>query len=119
MSNPRDEDRDENRTGTVHRANPENAAVDPHAAAQQEQVKADRDALRDTARRLESTPTEQGSEPATDPAAAAKQDQVRADTAAIEESARRVQSSVSAEVRDTPIQPASEARDAGRDPNRR
>ena len=89
------------------------AATDPRAAAQQEQVKADHDALVDSARRVEaSVPSNQ--QPATDARAAAKQDQVKADHDALVDSARRVEASVPAEVRDTPVQPANFTEDEER-----
>ena len=93
-------------TGDVRRVNPDNAATDPNAAAQQNQVKADHDALQESARRVQSSvPSNQ--QPATDPDAAATQDRVKADRDRLQESARRVESSVSADVRDTPVQPAN------------
>ena len=47
------------REGEVREARPENAARDPQAAARQEQVQRDSDALRESARRVEaSTPSE-------------------------------------------------------------
>lgn len=95
------------RDGERH-ADPANAATDPHAAAQQAQVKADHDALEESARRVESSVEGRNAtfagEAATDPAAARKQDQVKADHDALAASARRVESSVSADVRDTPVQ---------------
>lgn len=50
-------DRDTNggRTGEVREARPENARQDPHNAAQQEQVHADTQAMRESARRVEAT----------------------------------------------------------------
>ena len=115
-------------TPNDRRPDPDNAATDPRAAAQQDQVKRDHDALEEQARRVEaSVPSNQ--QPATDPDAAAKQDQVRADHDRMQESARRVEASVPADVRDTPVQPANigtqatdEARanaDAARDSARR
>ncbi len=103
-------------TGGVHRVNPDNAATDPRAAAQQDQVRADHDALQEQARRVEaSVPggtgfTEGAADPghaATDPGAAAVQDRVKADHDRMQESARRVEASVPADVRDTPIQAAN------------
>ena len=47
------------REGEVREPRPENAAQDPQAAARQEQVQRDSDALRDSARRVEaSTPSD-------------------------------------------------------------
>lgn len=107
----------------VRHADPDRAATDPRAAAQQDQVKADHDALLEQSRRVESsvsqsvrdTPVQQSSandtsvphrtdvQVATDPQAAAQQDRVKADHDALEESARRVKASVPADVRDTPV----------------
>lgn len=42
-------------TGDVRQTDPRNAAIDPNAAAQQSQVKADHDALEASARRVESS----------------------------------------------------------------
>jgi hypothetical protein len=99
---------DPNDRGT-HRVNPDNAATDPRAAAQQDQVKADHDALEEQARRVEASIPSDVRDPnraATDPRDAAQQAQIRADHDRLEESARRVEASVPAEVRDTPIQRA-------------
>jgi hypothetical protein len=89
----------------MRHANPDNAAVDPKAAAQQDQVRADHDALEESARRVESSVPDDN-RPATDRNAAAIQDQVKRDHDALEESARRIDASVPSDVRDTPIQPA-------------
>lgn len=89
-------------TGEVRQHDPNNAATDPNAAAQQDQVKADRDALQEQARRVEASVPSSG-EAATDRDAAAAQDRVKADHDRIQESARRVEASVPADVRDTPI----------------
>ncbi len=71
---------------------PNNAATDPNAAAQQDQIKRDKEALQEQARRVdESLPS--GREAATDPNAAAVQDQVKRDHDALEESRRRVEES--------------------------
>ena len=86
------------------RAPPDRAAVDTEAAAKQDQVHADAQALRESARRVEASLPAHG-EAATDPRAAAMQDQIKADHDLLQESARRVEQSVSAEVRDTPVQP--------------
>ena len=43
------------REGEIRAPRPENAAQDPQAAARQEQVQRDSDALRDSARRVEAT----------------------------------------------------------------
>ena len=115
--------------GDVQKPDPNNAAVDPSAAAQQNQVKADHDALQESARRVQSsvssdvrdTPVQpaeraqRGRSAATehvnpdraapDPRAAATQDQTKADHDQLEESARRVDASVPASVRNTPVQP--------------
>ena len=113
-------------SGGVRHADPQQAAVDAGAAAQQDQVKADRDALQESAQRVDSsipagvrdTPVAQGNAGgAVDSAAAALQDQVRADHDALQASARRVESSVSADVRDTPIQRADQGIGSG-DENR-
>ncbi|HYR29025.1 MAG TPA: hypothetical protein VEU30_11210 [Thermoanaerobaculia bacterium] len=89
-----------------NRSNPDNAATDPRAAAVQDQVKRDHDALEESARRVESSVSSTGGA-VTDPAAAAKQDRVREDHDRLEESARRVEASVPPEVRDRPVQPAN------------
>ena len=126
MSNADDRDH-RGRTGNVQKPDPNNAAVDPKAAARQDQVKADHDALQESARRVNSsvssdvreTPVQpigrdaggsSGSagrvdpdRAATDPQAAATQDQIREDHDRLEESARRVDASVPASVRNTPI----------------
>ncbi|MEA2488912.1 MAG: hypothetical protein QOH21_704 [Acidobacteriota bacterium] len=94
------------RTGEVRHADPDNAAVDPRAAAQQEQVREDHDALEESARRVESSVPSNG-EAATDREAAATQDRVKADHDRMQESARRVEASVPADVRDTPVQAAN------------
>ena len=91
-------------------ANPDKAATDPKAAAQQDQVKRDHDALEASARRVDAS-VPGGSEPATDRNAAAKQDQVKRDHDVLEESARRVERSVSEDVRETPVQPVDKRRD--------
>ena len=80
-------------------ADPNKAATDPRAAAKQEQVKRDTEALRDSARRNENT-SEQAE---TDPRAAELQERVHRDHDRLEESARRVESSVPADVRNTPV----------------
>ena len=94
------------RIGEVRHANPDNAAVDPRAAAQQDQVRADHDALEEQARRVESSVPSSG-EAATDPDAAAAQDRVKADHDRMQDQARRVEASVPAGVRDTPVQAAN------------
>jgi hypothetical protein len=107
MTSPNDSDAGR-RSGEIRPVDPENAATDPRAAAQQDQIKADHEALQQSARRVESSV--QGSArdtAATDPAAAALQDRTKADHDRLQESARRVESSVPADVRDTPIQPAN------------
>lgn len=90
------------------RARPDRAAVDTEAAARQDQVHADAQALRESARRVDASLPANG-EAATDPRAAAMQDQIRADHDRLQESARRVDASVSPEVRDTPVQPMNHA----------
>lgn len=83
-------------TPNDHHANPDNAATDPAAAAKQDQVRADHDALQESARRVEASAPANVRDPreaATDTAAAAKQDQTRADHDALQESARRVEAS--------------------------
>lgn len=108
-------------TSDVHRVNPDNAATDPRAAAQQDQVRADHDALQEQARRVEaSVPggtsgTADPGRAAMDPDAAAVQDRVRADHDRMQESARRVEASVPADVRDTPIQAANLGNQASED----
>ena len=89
---------------------PNNAATDPRAAASQDQVKRDHDALADSARRVESS----ASQSTTDPDAAAKQDRLKADHDRLQELARRVEASVPAEVRDTPVQPVNLTEDDDR-----
>ena len=79
----------------LRRTDRRDAAVDPDAAAVQDQVRADNRALREQARRVEA---------ATDPDAAAVQEQVKADHDQLEEQARRIANSVPADVRDTPVQ---------------
>lgn len=86
--------------------NPNNAATDPRAAAQQDQVKADHDALQEQARRVDASVPPDG-RAATDPDAAARQDQVKADHDRMQEQTRRVEASVPSDVRDTPIQAAN------------
>lgn len=101
---------DRGNTGDVRHVNPDNAATDPNAAAQQDQVKADKNALQEQARRVEASVPGNTLDPrhaATDPGAAAAQDRVKADHDQLEDSARRVEASVPAEVRDTPVQPAN------------
>ncbi|HEX6097377.1 MAG TPA: hypothetical protein VF432_13695 [Thermoanaerobaculia bacterium] len=90
----------------THTANPDHAATDPRNAAKQDQIRADHDALQESARRVDASVSDNGGA-ATDRDAAAKQDRVKADHDRLEESARRVASSVPAEVRDTPVQPAN------------
>ncbi|MDQ3281562.1 MAG: hypothetical protein M3Q69_09125 [Acidobacteriota bacterium] len=97
---------DANNSGDVRRHNPENAATDPNAAAQQNQVKADRAALEEQARRVDASTPANG-EAATDPDAAATQDRVRADHDRMQAQAARVEASVPADVRDTPIEAAN------------
>jgi hypothetical protein len=87
-------------------ANPDNAAVDPRAAAQQDQVRADHDALEEQARRVEASVPSSG-QAATDPDAAAAQDRVKADHDRMEAQTRRVEASVPSDVRDTPVQAAN------------
>jgi uncharacterized protein involved in exopolysaccharide biosynthesis len=89
MTTPNDRD--------AHRPNPDNAATDPNAAAKQDQIKADHDALQDSARRVESSVPASG-EAATDPTAAALQDRVKADRDRLQESARRVEQSAPADL---------------------
>jgi hypothetical protein len=96
--------------GEVRHADPDRAATDPRAAAQQEQVKADHDRLEESARRVDASTASGGV--ATDREAAAKQDRVKADHDALQDSARRVEASVPADVRDTPVQPANFTRGA-------
>lgn len=127
-------DRSKSGSGEIHRANPHDAAVDAVAAAQQDQVKADHDALQESARRVDASVSEDvrntpiqaahraGSDgdlgknvAATDAAAVAKQEQVKADHDALEESARRVEASVTSDVRNRPIQPAGESLNASDD----
>ena len=98
---------------TDHRHDPDHAATDPRAAAQQDQIKRDHDALEESRRRVESSTPDGGA--ATDPRAAALQDRTHADHDRIQESARRVESSVSQDVRDTPVPPSH----SGDDRNRR
>ena len=78
--------------------NPDNAATDVRAKAQQDQVRADHDALQESARRVEAS-VPSNDQPATDPVAAARQDQVRADHDRLEESARRVDATAPNSVR--------------------
>ena len=122
-------DRDE-RAGAGRHVDPANAATDPRAAAQQEQVKADHAALEESTRRVEASVGNSGAdttrrEPATDPQAAEKQEQMKADHDELAASARRVESSVSPDVRNTPIQhtdhrssPASPAASGAEDAHR-
>ena len=131
------------KTGEVRHADPNNAATDPRAAAQQDQIKADHDALQRSAERTNapSTPAtdpraaakqdqvravhdamqrsatrsdSRDMQPATDASAAAKQDRVKADHDALQASAQRVKSSVPADVRNTPVQPSDENRNPKR-----
>ena len=98
---------DDNRGGNDGDRRRIDPAVDVDAAAVQDQVRADAEALRASARRVEASVPANG-EAATDPDAAAIQDQIRADHDELQESARRVEASVSAEVRNTPVQPAGD-----------
>lgn len=110
--------KDRGNSGDVRRVNPDNAATDPNAAAQQDQVKADRNALEEQARRVEASvpgDTRDPRQAATDPDAAAAQDRVKADHDRMQESARRVEASVPADVRDTPVQRANPGTDATED----
>jgi hypothetical protein len=106
-------------TGDVrHHHDPDNAATDPRAAAQQEQVKADKNALEEQARRVEASVPNDTRDPgaaATDPDAAAAQDRVKADHDRMQDHARRVEASVPADVRDTPIQASDAAGNATED----
>lgn len=79
-------------------ADPNNAATDPRAAVQQDQVKADKEALQEQARRVESS-VPADARPATDPELAAAQDQVHADHDRMQEQSRRVAASTPADVR--------------------
>lgn len=83
-------------------ANPNRAATDPRAAAQQRQIEADHDKLAESARRVAAS----AERTTTDPTAAAQQDQIKADHDELEESARRVEASVPSDVRDNPIRAA-------------
>lgn len=120
-------------TGDVRHPTGTPAVENPVNAAQQDQVKADHDALQESARRVEAsvpasvreTPIQSGRQDASadpadvrhanpenaavDPAAASRQDQVKADHDALQESARRVESSVPPEVRDSPIRHTEDA----------
>lgn len=129
-SGPRDRDSGAN-TGDVRHPSPKPAASAPVDSASQDQVRADHDALQESARRVEAsvpasvreTPVQpaasagsgadqvRNADPAkaaVDRVAAARQDQVRADHDALEESARRVESSVPADVRDNPVRHSGE-----------
>ena len=75
-------------------ANPNNAATDPRAAAQQDEVKRNHDALEAQKERVDASVPHGGREAATDPDAARTQDQVRRDHDRLADSARRVESSV-------------------------
>lgn len=91
--------------GEVRRPNPDNAATDPNAAAQQDRMRADHDALQESARRVDASAPNGGA--AIDREAADTQDRVHAEHDRMQESARRVEASVPADVRDTPIQAAN------------
>lgn len=86
---------------------------DPHAAAQQDRVKADHDAIQESARRVDASVAGTGGV-SEDARAAAQQDRVRDDTEALQESARRVDASVSSDVRNTPIQQPDNQQDRRR-----
>jgi hypothetical protein len=101
-------------TGDVRRHNPDNAATDPNAAAQQEQVKADHDALQAQAARVEAS-VPRNNQPATDPDAAATQDRVKADHDRMQAQSARIEASVPADVRDTPIERANLGNTASED----
>lgn len=117
-NNPNDRGNGGN-SGDVRHVNPDNAATDPRAAAQQEEVRANHDALQEQARRVEaSVPSGDLRDPqqaATDPDAAAAQDRVKADHDAMQAQSRRVEASVPADVRDTPVQPSNLGRQATED----
>lgn len=81
-------------------ANPNNAATDPRAAAQQDEVKRNHDALEAQKERVDASVPHGGREAATDRDAAAVQDQVRRDHDRLEQSARRVESSVNRDSED-------------------
>jgi hypothetical protein len=109
MTSSNDQNNRGGSTGEVRRVNPDNAATDPSAAAQQNQVKADHDALQEQARRVESsvppdvrdTPVQRAN-PGTDATEDTGRPVRNADAArdnadAARESARRVQDSVAGE----------------------
>jgi hypothetical protein len=97
-------------TGDVRRVNPDNAATDPNAAAQQDQVKADHDALQESARRVESSvsadvrdtpvqPANLGTTATDDNAQSIRNvDDARRNADAARDSARRVEQSVPEEL---------------------
>ncbi|HUR81425.1 MAG TPA: hypothetical protein VM733_11700 [Thermoanaerobaculia bacterium] len=80
--------------------------MDPNGLAQQDQVKRDRDALEEQARRVDAS-VPANDRAATDPRAAAVQDRVHSDHDRMQEESRRIAASVPSDVRDTPIQPAN------------
>lgn len=107
MTSSNNDNRNDNRNDTgVRQHNPENAATDPVAAAQQDQVKRDHDALAAQAARVDASVPANG-EAATDPDAAARQDQVKADHDRMAEASRRIEASVPADVRDNPVPPSN------------
>ena len=107
MTTPNDRD-------DVHRTNPDHAATDPRAAAQQDQVKRDHDLLEESARRVESSVSSDVRDTPVQPANRGA-DEARENADAARDSARRVESSVSSETRDTPVQPANRGADEARE----
>lgn len=92
--------------GDEHHVNPDHAATDPRAAAQQEQVKADKSALEDQSRRVEASvpagvrdtpvqPSNAAGQATEDTAQSVRNtDLAHINAEASRESARRVQDSV-------------------------
>jgi hypothetical protein len=101
--NDRDERRNETHNDT-HHADPKHAAVDPAAAAKQEQVKADHAALEESARRVESSVSSAVRDTPIRPADTTTGDaeDARRNADIARESARRVEASV-----DHPVDPPS------------
>lgn len=104
-------DRHDERDGRDQRhADPHDAATDPRAAAKQDQVRRDHDALQESARRVEASVSSSVRDTpvrSSDLVTSAQQEQMREDHDVLQESARRVAASVPANVRDTPVQPAN------------
>ncbi|HEX8618931.1 MAG TPA: hypothetical protein VF911_15215 [Thermoanaerobaculia bacterium] len=93
---------DSGNSGNVQRANPDNAATDTNLAAQQDQVRANRDALQEQERRVDASVSSETRDTPVQPMGdtnrdnADRQDQMKADHDALQEQARRVDASMPA-----------------------